>query len=349
MLALSCRPPRPVNDDGLSGGALNPGERGVKVLVTGGAGYIGSHTAKALAAAAFEPVALDNLSMGHEWAVRWGPLVRGDLSDRDFLRDAVASHKIEAVVHFAAYAYVGESVRAPRKYFRNNVTNTLNLLDAILDAGIRRIVFSSTCATYGDPISVPILEDHPQRPVNPYGESKLFVEKVLRWYEEAYGLQWVALRYFNVAGADVDGEIGEDHDPETHLVPLAVQVAMEARRELSIFGADYDTPDGTAIRDYVHVCDVADAHVRALQYLVDDGRPVALNLGSEIGSSVRDIVSMVEKVSGRPVRVRDVPRRAGDPARLLADASRAVRTLGWSHPLSDPEAVVETAWRWHRR
>jgi UDP-arabinose 4-epimerase len=321
----------------------------VKVLVTGGAGYIGSHTAKALARSGFDPVALDNLSMGHDWAVRWGPLVRGDLSDRDFIHAAITSHKIEAVIHFAAYDYVGESVLSPRKYFQNNVSNTLNLLGAMLDAGVKRIVFSSTCATYGDPVSVPISEDHPQSPVNPYGESKLFVEKVLRWYEKAYGLEWMALRYFNVAGADVDGEIGEDHDPETHLVPLAVQVALGLRPELSVFGADYDTPDGTAIRDYVHVSDVADAHVRALHYLVGGGRPVALNLGSEIGSSIREIVSAVERVSGRPVGVRDAPRRAGDPAKLLADASRAVETLGWSHPLSNPEAIVETAWRWHRR
>jgi UDP-arabinose 4-epimerase len=321
----------------------------MKVLVTGGAGYIGSHTAKALARAGFDPVALDNMSMGHEWAVRWGPLVRGDLSDRDFVLAAITSHKIEAVIHFAAYAYVGESVQSPRKYFQNNVSNTLNLLGAMLDAGVKRIVFSSTCATYGDPVSVPMSEDHPQSPVNPYGESKLFVERVLRWYEKAYGLEWMALRYFNVAGADVDGEIGEDHDPETHLVPLAVQVALGLRPELSVFGVDYDTPDGTAIRDYVHVSDVADAHVRALHYLIGGGRPVALNLGSEIGSSIREIVSAVERVSGRPVGVRDVARRPGDPAKLLADASRAVETLGWSHPLSNPEDVVQTAWRWHRR
>jgi UDP-glucose-4-epimerase GalE len=321
----------------------------MKVLVTGGAGYIGSHTAKALARSGFDPVTLDNLSMGHEWAVRWGPLVRGDLSDRDFVQAAITFHRIEAVIHFAAYAYVGESIHAPRKYFQNNVSNTLNLLGAMLDAGVKRIVFSSTCATYGDPLAIPITEDHPQSPVNPYGESKLFVERVLRWYEKAYGLEWMALRYFNVAGADVDGEIGEDHDPETHLVPLAVQVALGLRPELLVFGVDYDTPDGTAVRDYVHVSDVAEAHVRALHYLIGGGRPVALNLGSEVGSSIREIVSAVERVSGRRVGTRDVARRAGDPAKLLADASHAVEILGWSHPLSNPDAVVETAWRWHRR
>lgn len=321
----------------------------MKILITGGAGYIGSHTAKALSRAGFEPVALDNLSIGHEWAVRWGPLVRCDLSERARVSEAISAHKIEAVIHFAAYAYVGESVQDPRKYFRNNVTNTLNLLDAMLDTGVRRVIFSSTCATYGDPVAMPIAEDHVQRPVNPYGESKLFVEKVLRWYQSAYGLQWAALRYFNVAGADVDGEIGEDHDPETHLVPLAIQTALGLHPELTVFGTDYATPDGTAIRDYVHVADVADAHVRALVYLLDGGRSVALNLGSGNGSSVREIVAAVERISGRAVRIREAARRAGDPDRLLADASRVAASMGWRPQLSTPDRIVETALRWHRR
>ena len=321
----------------------------MKILITGGAGYIGSHTAKALSRAGFEPVALDNLSIGHEWAVRWGPLVRCDLSERARVSEAISAHKIEAVIHFAAYAYVGESVQDPRKYFRNNVTNTLNLLDAMLDTGVRRVIFSSTCATYGDPVAMPIAEDHVQRPVNPYGESKLFVEKVLRWYQSAYGLQWAALRYFNVAGADVDGEIGEDHDPETHLVPLAIQTALGLHPELTVFGTDYATPDGTAIRDYVHVADVADAHVRALVYLLDGGQSIALNLGSGNGSSVREIVAAVERISGRAVRIREAARRAGDPDRLLADASRVAASMGWRPQLSTPDRIVETALRWHRR
>jgi UDP-glucose-4-epimerase GalE len=271
------------------------------------------------------------------------------LSDRAQIREAIDAHQIEAVIHFAAYAYVGESIHEPRKYFRNNVANTLNLLDAMLDAGVRRIIFSSSCATYGDPIGDSIAEDHPQVPVNPYGESKLFVEKVLRWYQDAYRLQWAALRYFNVAGADVDGEIGEDHEPETHLVPLAIQTALGTRPELTVFGSDYDTPDGTAIRDYVHVSDVAQAHVRALTYLLDGGRSRALNLGSGIASSVRDIVAAVERLSGRTVGIREAARRAGDPDRLLADASRVAEVLGWTRELSNPEAIVKTALRWHSR
>jgi len=321
----------------------------MKVLVTGGAGYIGSHTVKALAAAGFEPVVFDNLSEGHEWAVRWGPLVKGDLAESHAIAGALAAHKVEAVIHFAAHAYVGESVKAPRKYFRNNVTNTLNLLDAMLDAGVAHIVFSSSCATYGDPVRLPIAEDHPQSPVNPYGESKLFVEKVLRWYGKAYDLKWLALRYFNAAGADPEGDIGEDHAPETHLIPLAILAALGRHREVEVFGTDYDTPDGTAIRDYVHVTDLADAHVRALRYLLDRGQPMALNLGSGIGYSVREIIGSVERVGGRPVPVRNSGRRAGDPAVLLADSSRAKDTLGWAPANSNLDTITGTAWRWHTR
>ena len=316
-------------------------------MVTGGAGYIGSHTAKALSRAGFEPVAFDNLSEGHEWAVQWGPLVRGELADRSAISEALAAHQIGAVVHFAAHAYVGESVRDPRKYFRNNVVNTLNLLDAMVDAGVSRIVFSSTCATYGDPVRIPINEDHPQRPVNPYGESKLFVERALHWYGGAYGMKWVALRYFNAAGADPKGELGEQHDPETHLVPIVIQAALGERPHVEVYGTDYETPDGTAIRDYVHVTDLADAHVRALTHLADSGQSIALNLGSGVGSSVREIISEVERVSNRTFGVRNVARREGDPAILVADASRAKEKLGWEHRLSNPETIVETAWRWH--
>jgi len=319
----------------------------MRVLVTGGAGYIGSHTAKALARAGFEPVVFDNLSQGHEWAVRWGPLVRGDLADCGAIARALTAWGIEAVVHFAAHAYVGESVRSPRKYFQNNVANTLNLLGAMLDKRIPRIVFSSTCATYGEPVRIPIAEDHPQSPVNPYGESKLFVERVLGWYQKAYGLEWAALRYFNATGADPDGEIGEDHDPETHLDPLAVEAALGLRPHVDVFGTDYPTPDGTAIRDYVHVTDLAEAHVQALQYLIGGGVPVALNLGSGIGSSVLEMIQTAERVSRRTVAVRNCSRRAGDPAVLLADASRAGQVLGWTCPYSNPQAIIETAWQWH--
>lgn len=320
---------------------------GAKVLVTGGAGYIGSHTAKALRRAGFEPIAFDNLSEGHEWAVRWGPLVRADLADAGAISEVLTRHKIEAVIHFAAHAYVGESVQAPRKYFRNNVTNTLSLLDAMLDCGVSRIVFSSTCATYGEPDQIPLHEDQPQRPVNPYGESKLFVEKVLRWYESAYGMRWMALRYFNAAGADPDGEIGEQHNHETHLVPLAIQAALGLRSHIDVYGSDYDTQDGTAIRDYVHVTDLAEAHVRALIHLFDRGQSAALNLGSGMGSSVREIITAVERVSKRRIDARNGPRRNGDPGILLADISKARDTLGWTHRYSNWEAIVNTAWRWH--
>ncbi len=239
----------------------------MSVLIVGGAGYIGSQTAKAVAAAGLEPIVFDNLVYGHEWAVKWGPLVRGDLADRALLVDVMKRHSVDAVIHFAAYAYVGESVTNPRKYFGNNVVGTLNLLDAMLDAGVRDVVFSSTCATYGEPQKVPISEDHPQNPVNPYGETKLAVEKMLHWYAQAYGLRYAALRYFNAAGADPDGQLGEDHDPETHLIPLAIDAAVLSSAELQIFGTDYPTPDGTAIRDYIHVVDLADAHLRALAKL----------------------------------------------------------------------------------
>jgi UDP-glucose-4-epimerase GalE len=321
----------------------------MKVLVTGGAGYIGSHSAKALARAGFEPIVFDNLCAGHEWAVRWGPLVSGDLADRDAVAAALKAHSVAAVIHFAAHAYVGESVRAPRKYFQNNVANTLNLLDAMLDAGVANIVFSSTCSTYGEPIRLPISADHPQSPVNPYGESKLFIEKVLGWYHKAYDLKWMALRYFNAAGADPEGELGEDHTPETHLVPLTISAALGGDRRLEVFGTDYDTPDGTAVRDYVHVTDLASAHVRALQHLLDGGRSRALNLGTGTGSSILEVIRAVEHVGGRSVPVRNSPRRSGDPAILVADPCLAKEALGWAHPHSDLGTIVDTAWRWHNR
>jgi|APFre7841882590_1041340.scaffolds.fasta_scaffold22988_2 UDP-arabinose 4-epimerase len=317
------------------------------VLVTGGAGYIGSHTCKALAAAGYSPVALDNLVYGHRWAVRWGALEQADLADREAIERVLHKHDIAAVIHFAAYAYVGESMTDPGKYFRNNVANTLNLLEAMRAAGVGRIVFSSTCATYGVPDAVPIAEDHPQRPVNPYGESKLFIERALYWNGVAHGLRWMALRYFNAAGADPDGEIGEDHDPETHLIPLAIETALGRRHELQVMGADYPTPDGTAVRDYIHVTDLADAHVRALRHLEAEGTSGALNLGTGRGHSVREVVAMVERVSGRKVNARNAPRRAGDPPALVAAPGRAKELLGWEPRWSSLETIVQTAYRWH--
>jgi UDP-arabinose 4-epimerase len=317
----------------------------VSVLIVGGAGYIGSQTAKTVAAAGMEPVVFDNLVYGHEWAVKWGPLVRGDLADRAQLVDVMKRHRVDAVIHFAAYAYVGESVTNPRKYFSNNVVGTLNLLDAMLDTGVRDVVFSSTCATYGEPQKVPISEDHPQNPVNPYGETKLAVEKMLHWYGQAYGLRYAALRYFNAAGADPDGEVGEVHSPETHLIPLAIEAAVGAG-ELQIFGTDYPTPDGTAIRDYIHVADLADAHVRALAKLREGSAAIKLNLGTGVGHSVRAVLASVGKVTGRPVRHREVGRRAGDPPALVADARLAGEVLGWTPRYVDLDTVVEHAVRW---
>ncbi len=321
----------------------------MKILVTGGAGYIGSHTCKALAAAGIEPVALDDLSTGWRDLVRWGPLVEGTLADRDFIASTLRKHHVAGVIHFAAKAYVGESVTNPREYFQANVVNTLNLLAAMLDAGVRHIVFSSTCSVYGTSAGVPIREEEPPKPVNPYGESKLFVERVLGWHERAYGLSWMALRYFNAAGASPDGDIGEKHEPETHLIPLAIAAALGAERQLGIFGTDYPTPDGSAVRDYIHVDDLAAAHLLALERLQGGGQSGPLNLGTGKGHSVREVVQSVEKVSGRTVPVVEMARRPGDPAELVADPSRARELLGWEARYQDLDGIVESAWRWQSR
>jgi UDP-glucose-4-epimerase GalE len=319
------------------------------VLVTGGAGYIGSHTCKALARAGHLPIALDNLIHGHKAAVRWGPLIDGDIRDRGLVERAIREYRIEAVVHFAGYAYVGESMRDPGRYFANNMMGSLALLEALQACGVGRIVFSSTCATYGVPESLPIRDEHAQRPINPYGESKLFVERALHWYGVAHGLQSVALRYFNAAGADPDGEIGEDHDPETHLIPLAIGAALGTRAPLQIYGTDYPTPDGTAVRDYVHVTDLADAHVRALDYLDTGGESTALNLGTGRGHSVYEVVAAVERAAKRALPRREAARRPGDPASLVAAPGRSRELLGWAPQRSELDAVIDTAWRWHTR
>lgn len=319
----------------------------MRVLVTGGAGYIGSHTAKLLAQCGHTVVTYDNLSTGHRWAVRWGPLVVGDLDDCKLLRDTLILHNIDAVIHLAASAYVGESIENPRKYFWNNVPNALHVLDAMHAAGVKNIVFSSTCATYGMPQTLPIPESHPQEPINPYGESKLFVERVLHWYGEAYGVNWVTLRYFNAAGADSDGEIGEVHEPETHILPIAMDVALGKKGVVNVYGGDYPTPDGTAIRDYTHVLDLGRAHMMALEHLASGGESIALNLGTGKGHSVLAVIRAVEKASGRPVPIRLADRRTGDPPELLADPSLAQRVLGWQPFYSDLDSIVHSAWKWH--
>lgn len=317
------------------------------VLVTGGAGYIGSHACKMLARAGYRPVVLDDLSRGHREAVRWGPLVECNISERAAVAAALCDFEISVVMHFAAYAYVGESVSDPATYYRNNLSGTLSLLEAMRDAGVDKIVFSSTCATYGTPASVPICETAPQLPVNPYGETKLAIERALHWYGQAYQLRWVSLRYFNAAGADPDGEIGECHEPETHLIPLVLEAALGRRRHIEIYGTDYPTADGTAIRDYIHVEDLAQAHLRALQHLEAGGKSAALNLGTGHGHSVREVVRAAEEISGRPVPCRDTARRPGDPPALVADPGLAAELLGWRARLSDLGTIVRTALAWH--
>jgi UDP-glucose-4-epimerase GalE len=319
----------------------------MRVLVTGGAGYIGSQTAKALATAGHEGVVLDNLVTGHREAVKWGPFVEGDLGDKDLLAKIFKEHRIEAVIHFAASLLVGESVTNPQKYFWNNVVNTLLLLDAMKAGGVKHIVFSSSAAVYGSPEKLPIPEDHPMRPVSPYGDSKLCMERAIRWYCVAYGLRGVALRYFNAAGADLEGELGEEHDPESHLIPLVVKAALGQRPDVEVYGTDYSTPDGTAIRDYIHVVDLADAHVRALEYLAGGGESTELNLGTGEGHSVREVVACVGKLCDGRVPAKDAPRRAGDPAVLVADPSKARQVLGWQPQHSDLDTIIQSAWKWH--
>jgi len=319
------------------------------ILVTGGAGYIGSHTAKALAKAGYQPIVYDNLSKGHRWAVQWGPLVVGDLSNRALLRETMQAHNVSAVMHFASHIEVGESMINPFKYLHGNVDASLNLLEAMQEAGVRRIVFSSTAAIYGDPVQVPMTESHPQAPVNPYGEAKRFVERSLHWYAQAHGFRWTALRYFNASGADPDGEIGEQHDPESHLIPRIIYAALGQQKSISIFGTDYPTPDGTAVRDYIHVVDLADAHLKAIERLAAGAESIALNLGTGHGHSVREVIASVERVSGRRVPVVEAPRRAGDPPVLVADSTQAQQILNWTPQHAAIDDIVGTAWNWHTR
>jgi len=321
----------------------------VKVLVTGAAGYVGSHACKALARRGLQPVGLDNLERAGLRDLPWGPLEVADTRDRSALDAILRRHQPEAVMHFAAYAYVGESVTEPGRYYQNNVLGTLTLLEAMRDAGVTRFVFSSTCATYGIPQRTPIDEDHPQAPINPYGSSKLMVERILADFDRAHGLRSVALRYFNAAGADPDGEIGECHEPETHAIPLAIQAALGRLPRFQVFGTDYPTPDGSAIRDYVHVSDLADAHVRALEYLVAGGVSTALNLGTGQGHSVLQVVKAVETATGQRVALEQAARRPGDPAVLVAEPARARATLGWTPAFSDLREIVRTAVAWERR
>jgi UDP-arabinose 4-epimerase len=319
------------------------------ILVTGGAGYIGAHACKALAQCGYEPVAFDNLACGHQDSVRWGPFEQGDIGDRKRLDEVIARYRPEAVMHFAAFAYVGESVTNPGKYYGNNVSGTLTLLEAIRDHSIGRVVFSSSCATYGVPEQVPIGEDCPQHPINPYGRSKLMAEQMLRDFGTAHGIRSISLRYFNAAGADPDGEVGELHEPETHLIPLALGAAAGTAPPLSIYGDDYPTPDGTCVRDYIHVTDLADAHVIGLERLLEGGGSDVYNLGAGRGTSVREVLGTVARVTGREVPHSVAPRRPGDPPVLVSDTRKVATELGWKPRLSDVETIIATAWEWHLR
>jgi UDP-arabinose 4-epimerase len=323
--------------------------KAVPVLVTGGAGYIGSHTCKALAAAGYHPVSLDNLSLGHRWAVQWGPLIEADLLDADAVRRALSEYQIEAVIHFAASAYVGDSMRDPAAYYRNNVLTTLTLLDAMRAVGVKDIIFSSSCSVYGNPSHVPIDESHATGPLSPYGQSKLDGENALRWYGQAYAMRWMALRYFNAAGADAEGHTGEDHSPETRLVPRAIMAALGTESALHVFGTDYPTPDGTAVRDYIHVSDLARAHVSALKALHAGVPSQVLNLGTGRGYSVREVLNAVAKTLGCDVPHTFAPRRDGDPAEVIADARRAETVLGWSAHESSLDQIVGSAAHWHAK
>ncbi len=319
------------------------------ILIAGGAGYIGSHINKLLNERGYRTVVFDSLVYGHREFVKWGEFVLGDLSDIEQIRLAFKEYPVKAVMYFAAFAYVGESVEDPQKYYINNVANTLNILKVMKEFNVTSFIFSSTCATYGNPVEVPITEDHPQNPINPYGQSKLMVEKILSDYSAAYGLKNVALRYFNAAGADPGQEVGEWHDPETHLIPLVLDAAIGRRENIKVFGTDYDTPDKTCIRDYIHVTDLADAHILALEYLLNGGKSDVFNLGNGNGFSVKDVIETAREVTGREIVEIASPRRAGDPAVLVGSARKTNEVLGWQPKYSELRKIIETAWDWHQK
>ena len=319
------------------------------ILIVGGAGYIGSHVNKMLNLHGFDTVVFDNLSYGHRDFVKWGVFEEGDLSEMDDIRRVFQKYPITAVMQFAAFTYVGESVDDPQKYYLNNLCNTLNLLEVMLEEKVNYFVFSSTCATYGDPVEIPITENHPQNPINPYGKGKYMVEQVLEDYNKAYNLRYASLRYFNAAGADPDGEIGELHDPETHLIPLILDVALGNREDIKIFGTDYPTADGTCIRDYIHVLDLADAHIKALEYIQNNDLSDVFNLGNGQGFSVREVIDTVEKVTGKKIKASEVSRRPGDPPVLVGSALKARELLGWQPRFDDLSLIIDTAWCWQQK
>lgn len=319
------------------------------VLVVGGAGYIGSHINKCLAKNGYNTIVLDNLSYGHHELVKWGQFILGDIGDKKHLRLIFKKYDIKAVMHFSAFAYVGESVTDPLKYYKNNLKNTLNLLEIMIEFGVNKFIFSSTCATYGVPDRIPIKETDTQNPINPYGESKFMVEKILKHFDSSYGLKSVILRYFNAAGADIDCEIGEWHIPETHLIPLILDTAIGKREYISIYGVDYPTKDGTCIRDYIHVTDLANAHRLALEYLIKNGESNIFNLGNGTGFSVREVIETAKIKTGINIKTIETERRAGDPPILIGDATKAKKILLWEQKYNDLSTIIETAWNWHKK
>lgn len=316
------------------------------ILVAGGAGYIGSHTVKYLMQNDYEVVVLDNLVYGHKEAVLTDKFEQVDLKDKDKVNEVFKKYNFDAVIHFAAYTYVGESVKEPKKYYWNNVVNTLNLLDCMVENNVKNIVFSSTCATYGNPQYMPLDEKHSQMPINPYGKTKFMMEQIMQDYDKAYGLKYVALRYFNAAGCDKDSQLGESHDPESHLIPLVLKAIKGERENITVFGTDYDTPDGTCVRDYIHVEDLADAHMRAVEKLFKDKKSDFINLGTGIGNSVKEIIVAAEEVTGKKVPVVYGERREGDPAKLFANNEKAQKVLGWKIKYSNVKDIIKTAWDW---
>ncbi len=318
-----------------------------RILITGGAGYIGSHAMKEAVRFGYEAVAFDNLSLGHAWAVPKGALLKGDLAQESAILQALRKVKPVAVMHFASHAAVGESVVNPQKYYRENLTNAMNLFSAMLKTKVGYFIFSSTCATYGEPKEVPIPEEHPQDPVNPYGDSKLMIEKIVAWYGRAYGLKSTFLRYFNAAGADASGSIGEVHEPEAHLIPLVLDAALGRRKEITVFGTDYPTPDGTCIRDYIHVTDLAISHYLALKVMMEKGQGDAFNLGTGRGYSVKEVIAEAQRVTGKLIPVNFGPRRPGDPPELVGKTNKAEKILGWKPEHSNLENILKTAWAWH--
>ena len=318
-----------------------------EILVVGGAGYIGSHMCKYLHGKGLQPVILDNLSLGHKESVKWGPLYQGELDDPKLLVEIFKNHDIKAMMHFAAFCYVGESVTEPLKYYKNNIAATIGLLSSMLEHGVDKMIFSSSCATYGEPDRLPITEGQSQQPINPYGRTKLMMEQILDDLDAANGLKSVCLRYFNAAGADPEGELGEDHDPETHLIPLVLFAALGVLKELTVFGKDYPTDDGTCVRDYIHINDLAQAHYLALLHLLDGGESKKYNLGNGSGYSILDVIETASRVSGRQIKYSFAERRAGDPAILVGSAEKAIKELGWKPEFDSLETILQTAWDWH--